>query len=78
MVLFNKNTILPYKKKCTIVENENVKEKRFKELKKTLLEQKYSKSLIEASILKATEISLEIFRQPKPVKNENIITFSFT
>ena len=26
---------------CTIAENENVKEKRFKELKKTLLEQKY-------------------------------------
>ena len=35
---------------CTTVENENVKEKSFKELEKTLLEQKYPKSLIEASI----------------------------
>ena len=34
---------------CTIVENKNVKEKRFKELKKTLLEQKYPRLLIEAS-----------------------------
>ena len=45
---------------CTIVENENVKEKRNKELKKTLLEQKYPKSLIEASILRAKELPLEI------------------
>ena len=29
------------KNKCTILENENVKEKCFKELKKTLLQQKY-------------------------------------
>ena len=28
------------RRKCTIVENQNVKEKRFKELEKTLLEQK--------------------------------------
>ena len=45
---------------CTIVENENMKEKRFKDLKKTLLEQKYPKSLIEASTLRAREIPLEI------------------
>ena len=37
----------------TIVENENVKEKHFEELIKTLLEQKHLKSLIEASILRA-------------------------
>ena len=36
----------------------NVKEKRFKELRKTLLEQKYPKSLIEARILRAKEIPL--------------------
>ena len=53
---------------CTIVENENVKEKRFKGLKKTLLEQKYPRSLIEASILKAKEIPLEILRQLKNCK----------
>ena len=35
---------------CTIVKNENLKEKYFKELKKTSPEQKYPKSLIEASI----------------------------
>ena len=50
---------------CTIVKNENVKEKRFKELQKTFLEQKYPRSLIEASILRAKEIPLEILRQPK-------------
>ena len=43
---------------CAIVQNENVKEKRFKELKKTLLEQKYLKSLTEASILRAKEVHL--------------------
>ena len=37
----------------------------FKELKKTLLEQKCTKSLIEASILKAKEIAFEILREPK-------------
>ena len=63
---------------CTIVENENVKEKRFKELKRTLLEQKYPKSLIKASILRAKEIPLEILRQPKTAKNEEIIPFTFT
>ena len=52
----------------TIVENENVKAKRFKELKKPLLEQKYPRSLIEANILRAKEIPLEILRQPKAAK----------
>ena len=37
----------------TIVENKNVKEKPFKEMKKTLLEQKYPKSLVEDSTLRA-------------------------
>ena len=53
---------------CTIAENENVKEKCFKELKKTLLEQKYPKSLIEVSKLRAKEIPLKILRQPKTAK----------
>ena len=61
---------------CTFVENENVKEKCFKELKETLLEQKYHKSLIEASILRAKEIPLEVLRQPKTTKNEEIIPFT--
>ena len=56
----------------------NVKEKRFKELRKTLLEQKYPKSLIEARILRAKEIPLEILRQPKIAKNEEIIPFTTT
>ena len=43
---------------CTIVENENVKEKRIKEYKKALMEQKYPKSLIEASILRVKECLL--------------------
>ena len=33
---------------CIIVESENMREKRFQELKKTLLEQKYPKSLIKS------------------------------
>ena len=41
----------------TIAENENVKEKRFKELNKTLLEQKYPKSLTDARILTAKEVT---------------------
>ena len=52
----------------TIDENENVKEKRFKELERTLLEQKYPKSQIEASILRAKEIPLEILRHQKLLK----------
>ena len=61
---------------CTIVENENVKEKRLKELKKTLIEEKYPKSLIEASILRAKETPSEILSQPKTAKNENIFPFT--
>ena len=57
----------------TAVENE-----RFKELKRTLLEQKYSKSLIEATILRAKEISIEILRQPETAKNEEITSFLHT
>ena len=63
---------------CTIIENENAKEKLFKELKKTLLKQKYPKSLIEANILRAKEISLEVLRQPKTTINEEIIRFTIT
>ena len=44
---------------CIIIENENVNKKRFKELKKTLLEQKYPKLLVEASILKAKRYLLK-------------------
>ena len=56
---------------CTIVENGNVKEKCFNKLKRILLEQKCSKSLLEASILKAKKaIPIEILRQPKTSKIE--------
>ena len=64
---------------CLTNENENVKEKPFKELQKTLLEQKYPKSLIEASILRAKEIPLEVLRQQQQQKkNEEIIPFTIT
>ena len=63
---------------CNIVENENVKEKRFKELERTLLEQKYPKSRTESSILRAKEIPLEILRQPRIAKNDEILRFTFT
>ena len=63
----------------TIAENESVKEKRFKEMKKnTLVEQKYPKSLIKASILRAKDIPLEILRQPKTTQNEEIVPFTST
>ena len=42
------------------------------------LEQKYSKSLIEVRILRAKQIPLEILRQSKTAKNEEIIPFTFT
>ena len=44
----------------------------------TFLEQKYPKSLIEASILRAKNIPLEVLRQPKNIKREEIITFNMT
>ena len=43
-----------------------------------MLEQKYPKSLIEASILKAKEIPFEVLRQPETTKNEEIIPFTMT
>ena len=43
-----------------------------------MLEQKYPQSLIEASILKAKEIPIEILRQRKTLKNEEIIPFTTT
>ena len=76
--LFNEYTVLSWRRICTIVENENVKEKRFKKLKRTLLEQKYPNWLIEASVWRAKEIPLEILRQPKTAKIEEIIPFVYT
>ena len=55
-----------------------MQKKSFKELKKKLLEQIYPNSLIEASILRAKEIYLEILRQPKTAKNKDIVPFTFT
>ena len=43
-----------------------------------IVEQKYPKSLTEASTLSAKEIPLEILRQPKIAKNEEIIPFTIT
>ena len=76
--LFNRYTVPFARSICTIAENENVKEKRFKGLKQTFLEQKHPKLLIEASILKAKEKPLEILGQPKTAKNEDIIRFTIT
>ena len=59
---------------CNIYENENVKEKHFKELKKKYCQ----KSLIEVSKLKDKAIPLEVLRQPKTTKNEEIISFTIT
>ena len=43
-----------------------------------MLEQKYPKLLIEVRVLRAKEIRLEILREPKTTKNEEIIPFTFT
>ena len=43
-----------------------------------MLEQKYHKSLIQASTLKAKKIPLEVLRQPKTTKNEETIPFNTT
>ena len=43
-----------------------------------MLEQKYPKSLTEASLLKAEEITLKVLRQPKTTKTEEIIPFTAT
>ena len=55
MELFSKYTVLSRKKNMhhSLLRMKMLKKKHFKELKKTLLEQKYPKSFIEASILKA-------------------------
>lgn len=45
---------------------------------KILLEQKYTKLLIEASIFKTKVMTLEILRQPKTIKNEENIPFTTT
>ena len=63
---------------CIIVENQDVKEKCFKELKRTLLEQKYPDSLKEASLLRAKEVPLEILRQPETGRCEEKIPFTLT
>ena len=75
---FNDFTVLSVYSTVLSVENENVKEKRSKKLKRTLLEQKYTKLLIEVRVLRAKEIRLEILREPKTAKNEEIIPFTFT
>ena len=43
-----------------------------------MLKQKYPNSLIKATILRAKEIPLEVLRQPKTTKNEEIIPFAIT
>ena len=43
-----------------------------------MLEQKHLTSLIEASILRAKEIPIQILRQPKTVKNKESIPFTIS
>ena len=43
-----------------------------------MLGHKYSQSLIEASILRAKETPLQVLRQPRAVKNGEIIPFTIT
>ena len=73
MAVFNKYITLSFQKNIYLLENKNINVKRFKELKKALLEQKYSKSLIEPRIFKPKEIPLKVFRQQKTTKHGEII-----
>ena len=43
-----------------------------------MLEQKHLTSLIEASILRAKEIPIQILRQPKSAKNKESIPFTIS
>ena len=61
-----------------LLKSENIKEKRFKELKENIARTKYPKTLIDASILKDKEIPLEVLRQLETTKNEEIIPFAMT
>ena len=66
------------KRICIIVENENVKEKLFKELKSNIARTNRPKLVIEVSILKAKQILLEVLRQAKTTKKDEIIPFTTT
>lgn len=58
---------------CSNVKNENVKEKHLKKLKKTQLQQKYPKLLIEATVLKVSKTPFEVLSQQETTKNEEIV-----
>ena len=73
MAVFNKYITLSFQKNIYLLENKNVNLKHFKELKKALLELKYSKSLTEPRILKPREIPLKVFMQQKTAKYGEII-----
>ena len=53
------------------------KKNALKNWKKPLLEQKYAKSLIEASILKAKEMHRDILKQPKTTKKWRNCSFHY-
>lgn len=63
---------------CTIVENENIKEKRLLELENLLGNQHYPKTLIETGIKKAREIPQQVLRQQKENNQKEIIPFIST
>ena len=77
IALFNKYAVFSWKKNVYNCWKWKCKKKSFKELKKTLLEQKYPKSLIEASIVRAKEIPLEILRQEKKCQKWGTYCFHY-
>ena len=62
---------------CTTVDNENVKEKHFKELKKNCLNKNTRESRIETSILKAKETSQLTVEEYLRACGESFISFIF-
>ena len=63
---------------CAIVEQEETKLKRLSELKTSLRKQKYLIALIENSIKRALQVSLNELRKPKEKGREEIIPFVST
>ena len=63
---------------CKVVENENVRHMKLKELRTILKTQKYLKMVVEKGIEKALAIHQEKLRNGKLKNNDNILRFTST
>ena len=63
---------------CTIVENNSLKNKHLRELKKNFRTYGYPEKVVEIGIQKALKISQTELRQPKTIENDNNLTLITT